>query len=104
LQPKSHEENDMADITGVIDRPERSRFELVVDGHIAFAAYRRDGDILTLTHTIVPEALAGQGIGTKLIGGVLKLARARQERIVPECSFVVAYLEKHPEDRDLVAG
>lgn len=95
---------DTADVAEVIDRPERSRFELLVDGHIAFAAYRRDGDVLTLTHTIVPQALAGHGIGTALISGVLKQVRARQERIVPECAFVVAYLEKHPDERDLVAG
>ena len=94
----------MADLAEVIDHPERSRFELPLDGHTAFAAYRRDGKVLALTHTIVPQALAGQGVGTKLIGSVLKEVRAKGERIVPECSFVVAYLEKHPEDRDLVSG
>jgi predicted GNAT family acetyltransferase len=90
--------------TDVTDHPDRHRFELAVDGHIAFAAYRRAGDVLTLTHTIVPQQLAGQGIGTKLIGAVLKQVRARGERIVPECSFVSAYLQKHPEEADLVAG
>ncbi len=88
----------------VTDHPERHRFELLADGHIAFAAYRREGDVLTLTHTIVPQALAGQGIGTKLIAAVLKQVRARGLQIVPECSFVSAYLQKHPEEADLVAG
>jgi predicted GNAT family acetyltransferase len=90
--------------TDVTDHPESRRFELPVDGHIAFAAYRRDGDVLTLTHTIVPLPLAGQGIGSKLIGAVLKQVRASGLKIVPECSFVSAYLQKHPEEADLVAG
>ncbi len=87
----------------VIDRPDRNRFELVTDGHLAFAAYEREGEVLRMTHTIVPAALSGRGIGTKLIAGALALVRAEGLRIVPLCSFVAAYLEKHPEERDLVA-
>jgi predicted GNAT family acetyltransferase len=90
--------------TDVIDHPERQRFEWAVDGHIAFAAYRRDGDVLALTQTIVPQELAGRGIGSKLIAAVLEQVRTRGEKIVPECSFVAAYLQKHPEDSDLIAG
>jgi predicted GNAT family acetyltransferase len=101
--PKSQGRGDMT-TTDVTDHPERHRFELAVDGHIAFAAYRRDGDVLALTHTIVPQELAGQGIGSKLIAAVLEQVRARGETIVPECSFVAAYLQKHPEDADLVAS
>ncbi|MDO6415534.1 GNAT family N-acetyltransferase [Sphingomonas sp. BIUV-7] len=88
----------------VIDHPDRSRFEILVDGHIAFAAYRLDGDVMALTHTIVPNALAGHGVGTRLIAGMLKQVRARHLKIIPECSFVVAYLQKHPEEADLVAN
>ncbi|WP_293969625.1 GNAT family N-acetyltransferase [Sphingomonas sp.] len=94
----------MAETTDVIDRAERSRFELVIDGHIAFAAYHRDGNVLTFTHTIVPQALAGQGMGSKLIGGALAQVRARGETIVAQCSFVAAYLAKHPEQADLISG
>lgn len=88
----------------VVDRPERHRFEMLVEGHIAFAAYRREGDVLTLTHTIVPTALAGKGIGSKLIAAILNQVRAQGLKVVPECSFVQAYLQKHPEETDLVAG
>lgn len=87
----------------VIDRPELGRFELVVDGATAIAAYERRGDTLILNHTEVPPELGGQGIGTRLIAGALDQVRARGETIVPACSFVARYVETHPEVRDLVA-
>ncbi|RYD54024.1 MAG: N-acetyltransferase [Sphingomonadales bacterium] len=88
----------------VIDNRERSRFELAVDGHTAFAAYTIAGDVITFTHTVVPPALQGQGIASRLIAAALAEVRARGQKLIPECSFVQAYLEKHPQDRDLIAG
>ncbi|QJU60828.1 N-acetyltransferase [Sphingomonas sp. AP4-R1] len=88
----------------VVDHPERERFEWEVDGHIAYAAYTRAGDVLTLTHTIVPTSISGRGIATRLIGAVMRQVRAQGLKIEPECAFVIAYLQKHPEDADLVAG
>lgn len=93
-----------ADQGEVVDHPERERFEWEVDGHIAYAAYKRAGDVLTLTHTIVPGSIAGRGIATKLIGAVMRQVRAEGLKIEPECSFVTAYLQKHPEDADLIAS
>lgn len=90
-------------MTPVVDHPERQRFEMQVDGQTAFIDYTRDGQTVTLTHTEVPEALQGQGLGTKLVRGTLELLRARGERVVPQCEFVAAYLKRHPEDADLQA-
>lgn len=92
----------MADATQVIDRPERHRFELPVDGEIAIAVYSRDGDVLIVTHTEVPEALERRGIGSALVRGMLARIRERGEKIVPLCPFVAAWIEKHPEEKDLV--
>jgi predicted GNAT family acetyltransferase len=88
----------------VIDRPDHNRFELALDDEIAIAAYRREGNTLILTHTEVPEALEGQGIASALVAGLLDQVRARHEKVVPLCAFVRAYLERHPEQADLVAG
>ena len=84
-------------MTEVHDNRERSRFELPVDGHVAFAAYERIGDRIVFTHTIVPRELEGRGIGTRLIEAALAQVRAEGLKVVPQCAFVAAYLRKHPE-------
>lgn len=78
------------------------RFELETEGGLATAAYARDGDTLVFTHTLVPHAAEGQGVGTTLIAGALAQVRAAGWRIVPQCPFVAHYLETHPQDADLV--
>jgi hypothetical protein len=79
------------------------RYELEVDGQLALAAYRlRDGRI-TFTHTEVPDALEGRGIGSKLVKAALDDVRAKELKVVPACAFVKHYMEKHPEVQDLLA-
>jgi predicted GNAT family acetyltransferase len=79
------------------------QYELIVDGHKALAAYRLDEGKVSFTHTEVPEALEGQGVGTRLIEGALQQVREEGLKIVPLCSFVRHYVETHPDVRDLVA-
>jgi hypothetical protein len=55
-------------------------------------------------HTEVPEALSGQGVGSRLVRGALDLIRAEGLMVVPSCSFVAAWIGKHPDYADLVAA
>jgi predicted GNAT family acetyltransferase len=87
----------------VVDNPARHRFELEVDGETAFAAYRFEGNDIVFYHTVVPDALSGRGIGSRLVRGALEQVRARGLKVVPLCPFVRAYIEKHPEEQDLLA-
>ena len=87
----------------VRDNTERHRFELDVDGEIAFSNYRRAGNVLTILHTEVPAALNGRGIGSALVRGLLDIARARRFMIKPVCPFVAGYIAKHSEYADLLA-
>ena len=87
----------------VIDNRERSRFELEAEGHVAFAEYTRGGDRITFTHTIVPPALEGRGIGSRLVKAALASVRAEGLKVVPRCAFVRAYIERHAEEQDLLA-
>ncbi len=57
---------------------------------------------MIFTHTEVPAAVEGQGIGSRLIRGALEAARAQGLQVVPRCSFVSAYLARHPEFNELV--
>jgi predicted GNAT family acetyltransferase len=87
----------------VRDNPAMSRFEMASGGAVAFVEYRRERDRIVLTHTEVPEALSGQGVGSKLVRGTFEALRTRGSKVVPRCEFVAAYMERHPEYRDLLA-
>lgn len=86
----------------VIDNKAEQEFELAVDGHRAVAAYQLEGDTIVFTHTEVPPEIEGRGVGTKLIQAALDSARDRGLTVVPQCRFVRAYMEKHPETRDML--
>ncbi len=88
----------------VKDNVARSRYELEVDGHTAFIDYYHDGAVRVLTHAEVPPELRGGGIAGKLTAGALALVRARGEKIVPRCPYVVQFIERNPQYQDLVAA
>lgn len=87
----------------VTDNRDRSRYELKVEGHTAFAAYTIDGNIITFTHTVVPQALEGRGIASRLILHALTDVRDRGLRVIAQCPFVAAYIRKHDEWAELLA-
>lgn len=87
----------------VRDNRSEQEFELTVDGHRAVAAYQLEGDTIVFTHTVVPPEIEGRGVASKLIRAALDSARDRGLKVVPQCRFVRAYMEKHPETRDMLA-
>ena len=93
--------------TAVRDNKDRSRFELDVGqqtGHeLAFANYRLTPTAVIITHTETPRALRGRGVASELIKGALELIRKDGRKVIAGCGFVVDYLDRHPEDADLVA-
>jgi predicted GNAT family acetyltransferase len=78
------------------------RFELDVDGHIAFAQYRRSPGVITFTHTKVPTELEGRGVGSRLARGALEQVRAQDLKVIAQCPFIAGYIDKHPEFADLL--
>ena len=86
----------------VSDNPAQQRYELAVDGHVAATYYEIAAGVITFTHTEVPPELGGKGIGSKLIKGALDQVRAGGLKVIAQCPFVKAYIEKHPEYADLL--
>lgn len=78
------------------------RFELQVEGETAFAAFERFPGGIAYTHTVVPKALGGRGIGSALVRHILDYARDEHLRVRPDCSFVRAYIERHPQYQTLL--
>jgi hypothetical protein len=88
-------------MSAIIDNPDRSRFEMAVEGHIAFVTYRRSETAISLLHAEVPAELEGRGIGSRLAKATLDAVRAEGKKAIPRCSFIAAYMAKHPEYNDL---
>ncbi len=90
--------------TDVTDQPGNTRYELTADGAAAgHVEYHLHRDLIALLHTEIDPAYAGQGLGSKLIRGVLDDARQRDFKVQPFCSFVRGFIAKHPDYLDLVA-
>lgn len=83
--------------------PERGRFQTIVDGRSCVCDYRLSGRVMEITHTGVPPAVEGRGIAADLVAAALAHARANGWKVRPICSYVQAYMRRHPETLDLLA-
>jgi predicted GNAT family acetyltransferase len=90
-------------MAAVRDNKALGRFELDVEGAMAFANYRLTPQAIIITHTETPRALRGRGVASELIKGSLDLIRADGHKVIAGCGFVVDYLYKHPQYADLMA-
>lgn len=90
-------------MSGVTINTDASRYEMRVEGHIAFVTFRRAPDRIMLLHAEVPAELEGRGIGSRLAKATLDAVRAEGLKVVPRCSFIAAYIQRHPEYQDLLA-
>jgi predicted GNAT family acetyltransferase len=87
----------------VRDNPDRRRFEIDLgDGSFAIAEYTLPAGKIMFTHTEVPEAHEGKGIGTALIRFALDFARERGLKVIPICPFFAAYMQKNADVQDLL--
>lgn len=88
----------------VVHRPTLSRFEIHVGDTLAgHAQYREEQGRRVFTHTEVDPLFSGRGLGGRLIGFALDETRREGLQVVPVCSFVSAFIERHPEYGELVA-
>lgn len=72
------------------------------DEPLSFLSYIFESDCVVFDHTFVPNALRGRGIAAMLARAALNEARQRGWKVVPRCSYVAAFIKRHPEFADLV--
>lgn len=90
-------------MTGEVrDNPEARRYELEVDGQVAVMTYNLNPPQLMITETLVPEALEGRGLASRLAAAVVADVRARGLVLLPVCPYLAGWLQKHPEHTDVV--
>ncbi|MHB1204042.1 MAG: GNAT family N-acetyltransferase [Rhodospirillaceae bacterium] len=93
----------MTDISPTFtDNAARSRFEHTEQGLTAFASYRRAGDVVSIPHVEAPMALRGTGAAGRLMTEVAQHARTHKLKLVPLCSYAVAWFRRNPAFNDVL--
>lgn len=87
----------------VVSERDRNRYVLETADGQAIADYVITGNQITFTRTNVPRAAEGKGIASRLITAALEDARAANMKVVPQCTFVKAYIDRHKEWQNLLA-
>lgn len=89
----------------VSDQRDRHRFEVHLDGELAgFVTYYRPDRTYFLTHTEIFDVFQGRGLASHLVSKALDLIVSYGDyKIVPQCSYISAWIERHPHYSFLVA-
>ena len=88
----------------VLNNIAESRFEATVEGLLCVAEYVIKEDRMIFTHTFVPAELRGRGIAEKLVRTALAEVRAKHLKVIPVCSYVARFIDRHKEYGDLLAS
>jgi len=86
----------------VRNNQEQHRFEIDLGDSVAIAVYTPMAGKIMFTHTEVPEAHEGKGVGTALIRAGLAYARENGLKVIPTCPFFASYMKRHAEVQDLL--
>lgn len=77
---------------------EDQKFYSRIDGAEAYLQYILiNGKTMNMIKTYVPNNLRGKGIAAKIVEAGLKYAAEKNYKIIPTCSYVEVYIERHPE-------
>ena len=92
----------MERIYELVHNEEACQYEYHIDGYLARVVYKEKNGVLHLTNTFVPKELGGRGIAGALVKDVMDDIEKRTLKMKPGCSYIVAYVEKHPECKKLL--
>lgn len=75
-------------------------FTTEVDGVRAELEYTLADGVMTITHTRVPQPIAGRGIAADLMRAALKQAGEQGWSVNPVCSYAAAFMRKQGQTPD----
>jgi len=86
----------------ITDNTAQSRFELAHDGHLAYADYHLNGEVLNIDYVFAAPELRGTGAAGELMKGIVAHARATGLRLHPICGYAAAWLQRAKDTHDLL--
>jgi predicted GNAT family acetyltransferase len=78
------------------------RFTTRVDGHEARVDYRLLDGVMVIEHTVVPSAIAGGGVASRLTRAAFEHARDEGWKVRPACAYAVEWIKRHPQYQQLL--
>jgi predicted GNAT family acetyltransferase len=82
--------------------PAAHRWTVDIEGQRALLDYRLADGVLTIRHTEVPKPLGGRGIASALVAAAFAFARGHGYGVRPACEYAAIWVQRHPEQADLV--
>ena len=86
----------------LIDDADHMQLYMDFEGGAVWSDYRRDGQVLALTHVEADPVLRGKGAAGQFMQAAVDWARAHEVRFRPVCGYAVAWFRRHPETADVV--
>ena len=87
----------------VINNTQESRYELIEDGHLAYADYHIHDGIISINYVFSPPELRGKGTAGRLMEDVMADIQARKLKARPICGYAASWLKRHSEFNGLIA-
>lgn len=87
----------------LLNNADQHRFEYHSKDGVAICTYETQEGLWFLNHTSVPDTMRGQGIAGKLAEYALDHVAAQNGKVIPRCSYIAAFIEKHPQFKRLLA-
>jgi predicted GNAT family acetyltransferase len=88
----------------VVHNPLEKRFEYIAGNDVAVCEYKLSGNVWDFHHTMVPDSMRGMGVAGKLVETALRHVSDQNGKVIPTCSYVKGYIEKHPHFSSLLAS
>lgn len=79
---------------------DKSRYELVEDGHTVFANCREKDDVLYIDYVEAPQELRGTGAAGRLMQQLTDMADQKGLKIIPICGYAASWLGRHHKQTD----
>lgn len=81
---------------------DNQKFSVIIDGLESHLEYIRENEVLNVIHTYVPSLLRRKGIAAKLVEALIDYAKRNDFKIIPSCSYVKVYFDRHSENKSLI--
>ena len=89
--------------TKITYEPDEQRSAAYLDDkNVGECCYIPKHEVWTIVHTYVRPEFNGQGIATELVAELVRQARSKNVKIVPQCVFALKEFTEKPEYADVL--